>query len=46
MYEITYLEVQTSKEQVKQVKTYKELEYVLEEIVGSNFLTLISVKKL
>jgi len=44
MYEITYQEVQTNTEQVKKVATYKELEYILEEIIGSNFLKLVSVK--
>lgn len=45
MYEIIYMELQTSRECTKIVATYKELEYILEEIIGSNFLTLISVKK-
>jgi hypothetical protein len=44
MYEITYKEIQTNKERVKKVTTYKELEYILEEILGSNFLKLVAVK--
>jgi len=45
MYEIVYLEIHTGCEQVKVVPTYKELEYILEEIIGSNFLKLIAVTK-
>lgn len=45
MYEIKFREVHTLKVLTKTVPTYKELEYILEEIIGSNFLILISVKK-
>jgi len=45
MYEIIYMELQTSRECTKLVATYKELEYILEEIIDSNFLKLLTVKK-
>lgn len=44
MYTIVYIELESGVEYTKSVTNYKELEYILEEIIGSSFIQLVSVR--